>query len=98
MKLKVSMLALVFALVAANSQAQHVRVRLGFPAGISISAGSRPPYGGAVWVGPEWVWRGGRYECVPGYWAHPRRAGAIWVPGHWKYSRRGYKWVPGHWR
>ena len=93
--LSLIMVALVFS--AGAVQAQRVKVRLNFPVGISVNAGSRPPFAGAVWVGPEWVWRGNRYECVPGYWAKPHRHNAVWIPGHWKYSRKGYKWVPGHW-
>ncbi len=98
MKKKSLFLALFFVITAAVSNAQHVKVRIGFPVGISINATSRAPFAGAVWVGPEWKWRGGNYVCVPGYWAKPHRHGAIWVPGHWQYTRRGYKWVPGHWR
>lgn len=97
MKWKLLIVAFGFLTLSGSADAQHIKVRLGFPAGISINAGNRAPFGGAVWVAPEWTWRGGRYECVPGYWAKPRRYGAIWVPGHWKYTRRGYKWVPGHW-
>ena len=79
------------------SSAQRVRIRLNFPVGININP-SGPGVHGRVWIGPEWEWRGDRYECVPGYWAEPRRRGAIWVSGHWKATRFGYKWVPGHWR
>lgn len=87
-------------LVAAGSQAgaQHVRVRLGFPAGVVVKAPGPAPFRSAIWIGPEWQWRGGRYVHVPGYWARPSRYGATWVPGHWKYTRRGYRWVPGRWR
>jgi hypothetical protein len=98
MKKKLLLLPVVFVLVAGEMNAQHVKIRLGFPAGVSITAGGRAPFNGAIWIGPEWVWRGGRYECVPGYWSKPHHYGAVWVPGHWKYSRHGYKWVPGHWR
>ncbi len=90
--------ALVFVLLlSAVSQAQHVRVRLNFPVGVSVNAPGPRPYGGAVWIGPEWEWRGGTYVHVPGYWARPR-GHAHWVPGHWRYSRRGYVWVHGRWR
>ncbi|MBI5858282.1 MAG: YXWGXW repeat-containing protein [Sphingobacteriales bacterium] len=98
MKKKLFAFALFIVIGAAASQAQHVKVRIGFPVGISIHATGRAPFAGAVWVGPEWQWRGGNYVCVPGYWARPHRHGAVWVPGHWQYGRRGYKWVPGHWR
>ncbi len=92
------MIAMLLLMVASASQAQHVRVRLNFPAGLRIGAPGPRPYSGAVWIGPEWQWRGGRYENVPGYWGRPTRHSAVWIPGHWKYSRRGYRWVPGHWR
>jgi hypothetical protein len=98
MKMKVLIPVLFFMMVAGAVNAQHVKVRIGFPVGISIGPSGRAPYAGAVWIGPEWQWRGGRYVTAPGYWARPGRYGAVWVPGHWKYSRRGYKWVPGHWR
>lgn len=97
MKKIISFLFVAFVLSIRATNAQRVKVRLNFPVGISVNAGNRAPFSGAVWVGPEWVWRGSRYECVPGYWAKPRRHNAVWIPGHWKYSRRGYRWVPGHW-
>lgn len=87
-----------FSTIAVVSSAQHVRVRMNFPVGISIGAPGPSPYTGAVWIGPEWQWRGGTYVSVPGYWAKPQRYRAIWVPGYWKYTRHGYRWIPGHWR
>ena len=92
------MIALVFVLlIYTASQAQHVRIRMGFPVGVSVYAPGPPPYRGAVWVGPEWQWRGGTYVHVPGYWAKPRGR-SQWAPGHWKRSRQGYIWIPGRWR
>jgi hypothetical protein len=98
MKIKLSAIALFFVIGTGTANAQHVKVRIGFPAGISIGAVGPRPYSNAIWIGPEWQWRGGRYECVPGCWAKPHHYGAVWIPGQWKYSRRGYRWVPGHWR
>ena len=98
MKIKLSVIAVIFFTGIGTAQAQHVRVRLNFPVGISIGAPAHRPYAGAVWVSPEWQWRGGQYVSVPGYWAKPGRHGAQWIPGHWQNSRRGYRWVPGHWR
>ena len=98
MKIKLLVAGIAFLFTITVSNAQRVSVRIGFPVGAHTYAPSRAPFTGAVWIGPEWVWRGGRYECVPGYWARPQRHGAIWVTGHWKYNRRGYVWVPGHWR
>ena len=98
MKMKLLIPVLFFMMMAHVANAQHVKVRIGFPVGISIGPSGHAPFAGAVWIGPEWQWRGGNYVTVPGYWARPGRHGAIWVPGHWKYSRKGYSWVPGHWR
>ena len=98
MKIKLSAIALFFVIGVSTANAQHVKVRIGFPAGISIGAVGNRPYSNAIWIGPEWQWRGGRYVSVPGYWAKPHHYGAVWVQGQWKYSRRGYRWVPGHWR
>jgi len=98
MKIKLSVLAFLLAACTSVVSAQHVRVRLNFPVGISIGAPGPAPYRGAVWIGPEWQWRGGNYVHMAGYWARPKRFGAVWVPGQWKYTRRGYRWIPGHWR
>ena len=98
MKMKLLITALFFMMAVGVANAQHVKVRIGFPVGISIGPSGRTPFTGAVWIGPEWAWRGERYECVPGYWARPHHYGAIWVPGHWKYTRRGEIWVTGHWK
>jgi hypothetical protein len=50
-----------------------------------------------IWVGGNYVRRGGRNVWVEGYWAKPRYQ-KKWVDGHWKSHRRGYVWVSGHWR
>ena len=88
----------VFVAGVFSSQAQHVKVRLDFPVGISINPNGHPPYRDAVWVGPEWQWRHGRYVSVPGHWVHPRHRGAVWVPGHWVTEPHGEIWVSGRWR
>lgn len=81
-----------------SSDAQRVRVRLDFPVGVPVIAPGPPPFAGAIWIGPEWTWRGGRYVCAPGYWAHPQPRRVYWAPGHWQYTRKGYYWRRGHWR
>jgi len=92
-------LFLALAFTFTQTQAQHIRNKMNYPVGINIYATGSAPFSGAVWIGPEWVWRGGRYDCVPGYWAKPQhRKQHRWIPGRWKYSRRGYVWVPGRWR
>jgi len=98
MKLKVTIFALLFFAGLSTVQAQHVSVRLNFPSGYHTRAYGRPSASGAIWIGPEWRWRGGRYVSVPGYWARPQRHYSVWVPGYWVHSRRGYRWVPGYWR
>jgi len=98
MKKMLVLSALFLVLGVSASRAQFVRVKVGFPVGISIGAPGPRPFTGAMWIGPEWQWRGGQYVCVPGYWSRPYRHHSVWVQGHWKYSRRGYRWVPGHWR
>lgn len=98
MKKVVMITALVTMIGAFSSQAQRVRVRLDFPAGVAIAAPTPAPFAGAIWIGPEWNWRGGRYVCTPGYWAHPHARRSYWAPGHWQYTRRGYSWRGGHWR
>lgn len=55
------------------------------------------PYTDAVWIDGEWMWRGGRYTYINGYWAHPR-ANRVWVRGSWQSSSRGYTWRRGYWR
>ena len=98
MKIRIIVMMVLLTTALSGLKAQHVSVRLSFPAGVHTRAVGRTPYKGAIWIGPEWQWRGGRYVSVPGYWVKPGRYGAVWVPGHWQHSRRGYRWVPGHWR
>ena len=43
MKIKLSVVAIIFMLVASSSEAQHVRVRLNFPAGVQTRAVGRAP-------------------------------------------------------
>jgi hypothetical protein len=54
------------------------------------------PYGGAVWIGGEWGWSGGRYVYTRGHWDHGR-AGHAYVRGNWEHTTRGYRWHRGHW-
>ncbi len=55
------------------------------------------PYPGAVWIGGEWGWVGGRYVYTRGYWSRPR-PGHVYMRGSWYHSGRGYAWRRGHWR
>jgi len=97
MKKKLFVMLLLSGLLYINADAQFVRRRPVFS--INVNAGhDRAPNRGAVWVGPEWEWRGGRYVEVPGHWIKPERMGTRWIPGHWNNTRRGSRWIPGHWR
>ena len=98
MKKKIFAVLVLVGFLFIKTNAQYVRAKPGFSVGVSIGAPGPAPFAGGIWIGPEWTWREGRYVEVPGYWARPRRHGAVWIPGHWKYGRRGYRWVPGHWR
>jgi hypothetical protein len=51
-----------------------------------------------IWVSGEYVWRGGRYDYIDGYWAIPPAHRNHWVEGRWKHRRTGWVWIPGHWR
>ena len=98
MKKRIVLLGLLLTLGIVGVKAQYVRVQIGFPVGARVHAVGPRPYAGAVWVGPEWRWRNGQYQSVPGYWARPRQHRSVWVPGYWQHSRWGYRWVPGYWR
>ncbi len=98
MKKTVCVIAVLFVVGISVSNAQHVSVRIGFPVGTRVVAPGPAPFSGAIWIGPEWRWRGNQYVVTDGYWARPRHARAVWVPGYWKQTRRGYKWVQGYWR
>lgn len=52
---------------------------------------------GNTWIQPEWVWRGGRYVYVNGFWAPPR-IGYHYVSGYWMHRRRGDVWIIGGWK
>jgi len=97
MKKIVFVVVALLALSLLKADAQYVRRRPGFSVNVSVGAPGPAPYAGAIWIGPEWAWRGGQYVEVPGYWARPGRHRG-WVVGHWRSARRGYRWVPGHWR
>jgi hypothetical protein len=54
------------------------------------------PFEGAVWIGDDWVWSGGRYVHHHGHWEHARE-GHHWVAGTWEHNDRGYRWHRGRW-
>jgi hypothetical protein len=80
-------------------QAQfYVHLKPVFSPHIVVRAGV-PPFAGAIWMGPEWVWNTARgcYIEVPGYWVRAR-PGWIWRPGHWRQTDHGWTWIPGRWQ
>ena len=81
-----------------KADAQFVRTKPGFSLSISVGPQGIPPFPGAIWIGPEWAWRNGRYVEVPGYWGRPRRHAHNWNQGHWVETRHGYRWESGRWR
>lgn len=98
MKKHIILLTIVTGLFFSSTQAQHVRVQMNFPVGVSLRPTGPAPFSGAIWIGPEWKWNGREYIHVPGYWEKPRHHKRNrWNPGHWKRTRRGYIWVPGRW-
>ena len=76
-----------------SAQRFYVKIRPVAPVIVRPIA-PRPSY---IWVEPEWVSRGGRYEYMNGYWSAPR-VGYRYAPGYWKRTRRGEVWVGGGWR
>ena len=54
-----------------RANAQFVRTKPVFSVGVSVGTPGPAPYGGAVWIGPEWTWHGNRYVEVPGYGRSP---------------------------
>lgn len=82
-----------------KADAQYVRRKPVFSVNINVGAPGPPPYPEAVWVGPEWTWRNGRYVEVGGHWVKPTRRGGVWVTGGWAYTKhRGYRWRRGYWK
>ena len=99
MKKIVFVIVVLLGLSFLKADAQYVRRKPGFSVNISLNAPGTAPYRDAVWVGPEWGWRGGRYVEVPGHWVRAPRHGSAWVSGGWVYTNhRGYRWRKGHWR
>lgn len=87
-------LIVVIALLLGSCAPSVVAVR---PGPVTVVRPLRPSPA-HVWVSGGYVWRGGRYRYVDGYWAVPRRHRQTYVEGYWKPVRRGYVWVPGYWR
>lgn len=93
---KVLTLAVVVFLAVISAEAQViVKVRPVAPVVVRPAC----PATGYAWVGGSWKWnrRIRNYVWVDGYWARPRRHGAVWIEGHWRAARGGWKYVPGHW-
>jgi hypothetical protein len=79
------------------ANAQHFYVSVQPVAPVIVRPVAPSPH--HIWVEDEWVWRGGAYVRVPGYWALPPHHYTIWIPGHWVHEEgHGHYWVPGHWK
>lgn len=81
-----------------TANAQYVRTKPSFSIGISVGSHGQPPFSGAIWVGPEWQYRSGRYVEVPGYWSRPRRSYNSYSEGQWEERNGKYRWHKGTWR
>jgi uncharacterized protein YfaT (DUF1175 family) len=55
------------------------------------------PGPGYVWMGGNWVYRGGNYNWHEGRW-HRVRAGRSWQDGRWEPAGNGWRWRRGYWR
>lgn len=55
------------------------------------------PFAGAVWIGGNWHWQGGRHVWVAGRWS-PQPAGYHWHEQRWEHQKDG-RWHEhsGHW-
>jgi hypothetical protein len=65
--------------------------------GADVFVDTNAPYEGAIWIGPEYYWSGGRYLSRPGHWEHGRGK-ATWHGGSWTPKRNGYHWNKGYWK
>jgi hypothetical protein len=52
---------------------------------------------GVVWIQPEYIQIGGRYELRHGHWDHPPQGHHRWVASHYNHGGRGYVYVAGRW-
>ena len=80
--------------ISNSSYAQrfYVKVRPALPLVIRPIA-PRPDH---IWIEPEWIWRGGKYDYIGGYWV-ASRVGYRYQSGYWRRTRRGEAWVVGGW-
>ncbi len=99
MKKNMFRLLLAFTLFAGfsnvtNAQVIYVKVQPIDPV-VTVPPQPSPRH---VWIGGEYVVRGGSYVWQPGYWSLPPHGRRAWVRGHWATGPRGgYYWVAGHW-
>lgn len=92
--IKLTMLACTFAMLFTSCAGSYYVSERPAP---YVYTRSAPPFAGAIWIEPEYVWRGGAYVVQPGYWSRPR-PNYSYHPGHWNQDRRGHTWVRGGWR
>jgi hypothetical protein len=55
------------------------------------------PEVGMVWIQPEYVVVGGRYELRHGRWDRPPAGHGRWVASHYEHGEHGYVYVAGRW-
>jgi hypothetical protein len=55
------------------------------------------PEVGMVWIQPEYIQIGGRYELRHGRWDHAPRGHSRWVASHYEHGSRGYVYISGRW-
>jgi hypothetical protein len=67
------------------------------PPTVVYEAAPPPPEVGVIWIQPEYVLVGGRYELRHGHWDHPPQGHNRWVASHYEHGPRGYIYVSGRW-
>ena len=92
------LVVVVLGISVIQSDAQYLKRKPGFSISINIDAPGPPPYPDAVWITPEWAWRGGQYVEIPGHWDRVRHPRVRWEQGQWVREKKGYCWKGGRWR
>ena len=67
------------------------------PPDVVVEEPTPQPEVGVVWIQPEYVVVGGRYELRHGHWGRPPQGHTRWVASHYEHGSRGYVYVGGRW-
>lgn len=86
----------MFGAVAATTQPAPTYIQTAPPPPV-VQTAVVAPGSGYVWIGGEWVWRGGWF-WVGGHWAYPPYPRAMWVSGRSWQDAYGWHYAPGYWR